>query len=49
MAKLGGYLRTAGQYFADPKGRHDVLDYLRAAGLIFLTAAAATYLVRLLA
>lgn len=32
--KLAGYLRTLRQYYKDPKGHHDVLDYSRCMLLI---------------
>ena len=35
---IGGYLRTLKNYFATNKGRHDILDYIRAVIIIALTA-----------
>ena len=36
MRQLIGYLRTLFQYAKTPKGQHDILDYLLAAGIFFL-------------
>lgn len=32
-----GYLRTIRNYWKTPKGRHDILDYLKAIVMIVLT------------
>lgn len=40
MIDVGGYIRTLKNYFGTPKGRHDAIDYARAALIILLTAAA---------
>lgn len=37
MKLLTGYWRTLGQYWRDPKGRHDIIDYGRAAVFLLLT------------
>ncbi len=34
----GSYLRTAINFINDPKGRHDVLDFLKAVMLVALTS-----------
>lgn len=36
MRQLIGYLCTLFQYAKTPKGLHDILDYLLAAGIFFL-------------
>ena len=40
MISLAGYWRTLQQYWRSPKGRHDILDYARAALAVILTVAA---------
>lgn len=40
MISLAGYWRTLRQYWRSPKGRHDILDYARAALAVTLTMAA---------
>ena len=49
MRLISGYMRTAGQYLATPKGRHDAFDYARGAGIIAISMAAAYALARILA
>ena len=38
MKKIRGYFTTLANYFNNPKGRHDVLDYLRAIVIFLFTA-----------
>ena len=45
MKVFMGYLRTIYQYLQTPKGKHDVLDYLRAFGIILLTIVLVFYIV----
>ena len=42
---IGSYLRTLKNYFATNKGRHDILDYIRAVIIIALTAAIITLII----
>ncbi len=38
MKKIRGYFITLVNYFNNPKGRHDILDYLRAFVIFLFTA-----------
>ena len=35
---MENYLKALKNYLRTPKGRHDFFDFLKAAGIIFLTA-----------
>ncbi len=41
-----GYLRTLKNYLRTAKARHDLKDYVRAAGIIFFTALIVALVVR---
>lgn len=39
MAPLKNYIRVIKDYWKFPKGRHDIIDYARAIGLILMVTA----------
>lgn len=37
MEKIHGYIKTICNYYNDVKGHHDIVDYLRAIGVMIMT------------
>lgn len=48
MKKLCGYLKSIYQYYKDPKGHHDIVDYARAGLIMVTTILVALVVIRLI-
>lgn len=49
MKRIIGYIRTLGQYWKNPKGRHDIGDYFRCIMSLVILAVIVAIIMKLMA